>query len=200
MQSISVTTNAATDKTETPGREDSKDQGQRPPTPDPSDGIELLRPTAADGAAVHALVAQCPPLDTNSMYCNLLQCSHFAGTSVAARMNGQLVGFVSGYLVPERTDTLFVWQVAVSESARGHGLATRMLSHLLDRLECQGVNWLETSITASNRGSWGLFEGLAAKRGTDISKSELFDRKDHFNDEHDTEHLVRIGPFRNSAP
>src|SRR5690554_7602315 len=51
--------------------------------------ISLRKPTVTDGSAVHALIARCAPLDTNSMYCNLLQCFHFAGTAVVAEMNGQ---------------------------------------------------------------------------------------------------------------
>ncbi|MDA3870409.1 MAG: diaminobutyrate acetyltransferase, partial [Gammaproteobacteria bacterium] len=93
----------------------------------PQKHIELRKPISTDGAAVHRLISQCPPLDTNSMYCNLLQCTHFADTSVAAVQENELVGFVSGYIVPQRADTLFVWQVAVGDKARGQGLAGRML-------------------------------------------------------------------------
>ena len=87
-----------------------------------SDGLKSnLRPPAReDGAAVFGLIQRCPPLDANSMYCNLLQCSHFADTSVAALADGVLVGFISGYLVPGRPDSLFIWQVAVGPDTRRH--------------------------------------------------------------------------------
>src|SRR5690606_17223851 len=78
--------------------------------------IVLRAPVAEDAADLHQLVADCPPLDPNSLYCNLLHCSHFSGTSVAAvRRDEQgkerLVGFISGYIPPGQPDTLFVWQV-----------------------------------------------------------------------------------------
>ena len=95
--------------------------------------IELVQPTAELGAAVHKLISECPPLDTNSMYCNLLQSSHFAETAVAAVLENELVGFISGYRIPQRPETLFVWQVAVGEKARGQGLAGRMLKEILLR-------------------------------------------------------------------
>lgn len=157
--------------------------------------INLRPPTASDGALVHQLVAQCPPLDPNSMYCNLLQCSHFADTSVAAELDGELQGFVSGYLVPQRPDTLFVWQVAVGEPARGQGLASRMVNNILARPQCEGVRYIETSITESNRASWAVFEKLAKALGAELKTSVMFDRKEHFADQHDSETLVRIGPF-----
>ncbi len=157
--------------------------------------IELRRPTAEDGRYVHQLVEQCSPLDPNSMYCNLLQSSHFAATSVAAVSEGNLVGFVSGYLVPARPDTLFVWQVAVGRQARGQGLATRMLRHIQARPECRAVAFLETSITASNDASWALFRGLAKQLDAPLNETVMFDRAEHFGGEHDTETLVRIGPF-----
>ncbi|MCW8355822.1 diaminobutyrate acetyltransferase [Marinomonas pontica] len=158
--------------------------------------IVFSAPSAADGMAIHQLVASCPPLDTNSVYCNLLQASHFSDTSIAARLvDGELVGFVSGYVIPNRPDTLFVWQVAVSEKARGQGLAKKMVSSLLERSSCSGVRFIETSITATNDGSWALFRRLADQLSTSLEESILFDKQDHFKGQHDTEHLVRIGPI-----
>jgi L-2,4-diaminobutyric acid acetyltransferase len=162
---------------------------------DHSTNVNYRLPSAKDGASVFRLVGQCPPLDVNSMYCNLLQCSHFSSTSVAAEYQGDLVGFISGYCVPERPDTLFVWQVAVSDSVRGKGVATGMLRHILNRPQCRSVHYLETSITEANQASWALFEGFAAKCHSNLERSILFDRDEHFASEHDSEALVRIGPF-----
>ncbi|GLQ32988.1 diaminobutyrate acetyltransferase [Litoribrevibacter albus] len=160
------------------------------------DNITLEAPNAEQGALVHKLVSECPPLDTNSMYCNLLQSHHFAATSVAATYNSKLVGFISGYIIPQRPDTLFIWQVAVASSARGIGLASKMLNHILQRPQCIHISHLETSITASNTGSWKLFERLARELNAPLERSVLFDRARHLNNEHDTEHLVHIGPFQ----
>ncbi|MCB1687461.1 MAG: diaminobutyrate acetyltransferase [Halioglobus sp.] len=157
--------------------------------------IALRRPEPADGGALHKLVADCPPLDENSMYCNLLQCTHFSSTSVVADSGDALVAAVSGYRVPERENTLFVWQVAVSEPARGQGLGGRMLSEILSRPECSGVRYLETTVTASNEASWALFKGFARREGAELQKNELFESASHFNGQKPTEILVRIGPL-----
>jgi L-2,4-diaminobutyric acid acetyltransferase len=162
----------------------------------------LRAPTPNDGASVFRLIGRCPPLDVNSMYCNLLQCTHFAGTSVAAvqtiKNNDELVGFISAYLIPERKDTLFIWQVAVDERARGIGLAGNMLKHILERPQCSQATQLETTITESNKASWALFESLANKLGTTLEKSVMFDSDKHFAGEHNTELLARIGPFKST--
>lgn len=158
--------------------------------------ISMQVPCADLGHALFELVKHCPPLDTNSAYCNLLQCTHFSGTSVAALQNGDLVGFVSGYLIPERQQkTLFVWQIAVASSARGQGLASKMLGHLLKRPQCEGVAFIETTITEGNRASWALFERLAHVRRAELQRSVMFDKQQHFKGAHATEMLVRIGPF-----
>ena len=162
--------------------------------------ISLRPPTPNDGASVFRLIGRCPPLDTNSMYCNLLQCSHFAGTSVAAVQSvdskEELVGFISAYLLPEREDTLFIWQVAVDERARGIGLAGNMLKQILDRPQCNKITHLETTITESNKASWALFESLTNKLETTLQKSIMFDQDIHLAGEHDTEFLARIGPLK----
>lgn len=159
------------------------------------ESIVLRRPILEDGMGVYRLVESCPPLDANSSYCNLLQCSHFSATSVAAELAGSLVGFVSGYIVPDRGDTLFVWQVAVSKNARGVGLASRMLSEILTRQECKAVEYIETTITQDNQASWALFEGLAKKLSVNLKTSDWMDKTAHFSGLHDSETLVRIGPF-----
>lgn len=158
--------------------------------------IDLRTPSADLGAAVAQLIRECPPLDSNSTYCNLLQCSHFAETSVAALRQRELVGFISGYRLPQQPDTLFIWQVAVSEKARGQRLATRMLQHILTRPNSQDIIHLETTITPDNQASWALFKGLAKRLDTPIMSSVLFDKERHFAGAHDSELLVRIGPFQ----
>ncbi|WP_115896276.1 diaminobutyrate acetyltransferase [Marinomonas pollencensis] len=157
--------------------------------------IELKKPSALKGMEVNQLVADCAPLDRNSVYCNLLQCDHFRETSVAAERNQLLVGFVSGYLIPASTDTLFIWQVAVSETVRGKGLAKRMLNEILSRSACSQVRFIETTITQANAGSWALFRSLAKALNAPLEESVKFDQETHFKGKHDSEYLVRIGPF-----
>lgn len=154
--------------------------------------MRLRSPTISDGVAVNELVTQSPPLDPNSCYCNLLQCTHFAGTSVAAELDNNIVGFVSGYSIPQREQELFIWQVMVAPQARGQNLGVAMLEWLVDELNPAA---LETSITATNAASWRLFERLAKERGaTLVDAGSLFDSKRHFAGRHATERLVRITP------
>jgi len=158
--------------------------------------IVLRKPRTEDGYPLHELIAACPPLDPNSIYCNLLQCSHFADTGVAAELDGQLVGFISGYIPPRQPDTLFIWQVAVHEKGRGQGLGKRMLKAILSRDACRNVQYLDTTITDDNDASWGLFLSLARDLGADTNRQVHFEREAHFGGHHDSEILLRIGPFQ----
>ncbi len=157
--------------------------------------IEFRTPIATDGSGVHELVSRCPPLDVNSTYCNLLQCTHFAATSVVAESAGVLSGFVSGYLLPLDPTTIFVWQVAVAPECRSQGLAVAMLSSLLSRDVCRKVTSLETSITRANHPSWQSFRALARTLGTNVVTEPWLSRVTHFSSRHESEYLVRIGPI-----
>lgn len=157
--------------------------------------VVLRIPTASDGPALTELVSLCPPLDENSRYCNLLQCSHFAETSVVAERDGELVGAITGYFPPGHPDTLFVWQVAVLAKMRGQKLAKRMLMHLLERPQSADVHYIETTVTPDNKASWGLFEGIARSLNAPLNKSVLFEKEEHFGGAHEDEVLCRIGPF-----
>lgn len=141
------------------------------------------------------MIAECPPLDANSAYCNLLQCSDFADFCIVAERDGQVMGWVSGYRPPSKPENFFVWQVAVSAEARGQRLAGRMIETLLARPENEGVTHLTTTVTDDNRASWALFGGLARKWGTVLEKSARFERDTHFAGAHATEWQARIGPL-----
>lgn len=159
--------------------------------------IVLREPEDIHGCDVFNLIASCPPLDQNSMYCNLLQCKHFSSTSVVAlnQDTQEVLGFISGYIKPSNSDTLFIWQVAVSEKARGEGLAKKMLINILSRDTERQLSYIETTITDHNPGSWALFGSIARMLNTQLVRSELFTKELHFQGSHDTENLVRIGPF-----
>ncbi|MBD2857540.1 diaminobutyrate acetyltransferase [Spongiibacter sp. KMU-158] len=157
--------------------------------------LRFRAPSAEDGHALNQLVAASPPLDPNSVYCNLLQCSHFADTAVAVEEDGQLVGFISGYIPPQKPDTVFVWQVVVDSSQRGRGLAKRMLHFLVERPACVAVRYMETTITPDNEASWALFRSFARDRETELNHEVWFEKDTHFAGQHDSEELLRIGPF-----
>lgn len=157
--------------------------------------IRLRPPQGVDGPAIHELIARCPPLDANSLYCNLLQASHFGDYCILAERQGRAVGWISGYRLPNDPQTLFIWQVAVDNDARGHGLAGRMLENLLSRPHLADIRHIQTTITPSNQASWSLFRRFAATAGADIRDQMLFDRTAHFGNAHESEHLVSIGPL-----
>ncbi|WBU54100.1 diaminobutyrate acetyltransferase [Paracoccus sp. SCSIO 75233] len=156
------------------------------------DTLTFRKPESEDGSNIWELIKSCKPLDENSMYCNLIQCDHFADTCILAERNGVAVGWISGYLLPDAPDTLFVWQVAVSEEARGLGLAGRMLDKLLSRDDMAGVLHLKTTITRDNDASWGLFRSLAERHNARLTDEPHFRKDDHFDGEHATEHMVTI--------
>lgn len=163
------------------------------------DKLTLRHPTPKDALMINGLVKASPPLDQNSVYCNLLQCSHFAATSVVAAVNHKLVGAITGYRPPEDNRTLFIWQVVVSESFRGSGLAKRMLHWLVNQAELSELSGLSTTITQSNGPSWALFESFARDRGTRLRKSLLFNKHEHFGGKHDDEHLLNISLNKGQA-
>lgn len=161
--------------------------------------IRLRPPSKEDGPALHELVAQCPPLDLNSVYLYLLLTEHFSRTCILAEDDHGVVGMVSAYLPPDRDDVLFVWQVAVHPRARGLGLGLRMLTGLLSRSALRPVRWVETTVGPGNDASRRLFSRLAARCRAPLRESALFEAALFGAGAHEAEPLLRIGPFSLSA-
>lgn len=159
------------------------------------DGLVFREPEITDGSAVHALIRACPPLDVNSVYNYLLLCAHHARTCVVVEKDGEVAAYVSGYIKPDDPEVFFVWQVAVGEAARGRGVGKRMLHHLVERPHCQGIRYMETTITPDNQASWALFRSFARDRDAKCEDRVLFSSEHFGADGHEPEHVLRIGPF-----
>jgi len=165
-------------------------------TPD-HDGVRFRTPTVADGAAVWRLVTESGVLDPNSSYLYLLLCKDFAETCVIAEVAGRVVGFVTGYRPPSRPGSVFLWQVGVDASMRGHGLGKRLVSAFLQSPGAAGADTLETTISPSNTASRGLFGAIARDIGAEMQVGPGFTQADFPPEgDHEDEELYRIGPLQ----
>ena len=81
--------------------------------------ISIRYPRKNDASEIYNLVKNSKVLDLNSEYLYLLQSTHFIDTCSVAICDEEVVGFVSGYKLPNNQNTLFIWQVAVDEKFRG---------------------------------------------------------------------------------
>lgn len=132
-------------------------------------------------------------LDLNSSYAYLMYSSDFAQTCRLAVLDGEPVGYVLGYRPPERPSHLFIWQVGVSDRARGRGVAGRMLHDLLDTLT--DVDVLEATVEETNAASRALFARVARERGGDLAWTRGVTAAD-FPDDHPGEPRLEITGFR----
>lgn len=134
-------------------------------------------------------------VDTNSRYSYLLFSEYFDQTCVVATdERSALVGFATGFAVPDEQETLFIWQIAVAEAGRGRGVASGMLDHLVSRARPIPFRFLEATVTPDNHASAKLFQGFADRRGVPCERDPLFDRDD-FGGAHEAEIRFRVGPF-----
>ncbi|MFH8977414.1 diaminobutyrate acetyltransferase [Streptomyces sp. NPDC017890] len=163
--------------------------------------LQIDRPRVADGAALWRIARDSEVLDLNSSYSYLLWCRDFAGTSAVARdERGEPVGFVTGYMRPDRPDTLLVWQVAVDRAYRGRRLAALLLDGLAARTVAErGTTTVETTISPDNTPSQRLFTSFAERHGARLEREVLFDTGQFPDGPHEPEVLYRIGPLTAAA-
>ncbi|MEV8307565.1 diaminobutyrate acetyltransferase [Streptomyces flavidovirens] len=163
-----------------------------------SEFLQIEAPRVEDGAAIWRIARDSKALDLNSSYSYLLWCRDFAATSVVARDSpgGDPIAFITGYIRPERPDTLVVWQVAVDHAHRGRGLAGTLLEALSEKVAArQGVKAIETTVTPDNTASNRLFTSYAERRGARLEREVLFHGGLFPEGTHLPEVLYRIGPI-----
>jgi L-2,4-diaminobutyric acid acetyltransferase len=157
--------------------------------------FKLRKPAISDANAIWTLIKTSPPLDLNSLYCYLIICAHFADTSIVAEDQSDICGFISAYILPDRSNTLFVWQVAVNNDYKRKGIARAMIDSLLHRNFKFPISYLETTVNPSNKASGNFFRSTAKSLNTQCRESVLFSEKDFGGQSHEAEILYRIGPF-----
>ena len=163
--------------------------------------IDLVQePEVQHGTDMWRIARESEALDVNSSYAYLVLCRDFRQTCRVAVVDGEVAGFVTGYVPTERADTLFVWQVAVDDRYRGRGLASRMLDDLAsDLTQSHDIRAVETTITSDNDASQRLFESFAERWNDAVMTREPLFTADVFPDPHSTEYLYTIGPIVETA-
>ncbi|MFC7320208.1 diaminobutyrate acetyltransferase [Halobacillus campisalis] len=156
--------------------------------------LTFQKPTVEDGSAMWELVDN-SSLDQNSPYKYIMMCEFFAETCIVAKEDEKVVGFVTAFIPPEKSDVLFIWQIGTDESQRGKGIASRLLNELLKRESCNDVQYVEATVTPTNKASQKLFKRLARDHDTECNVSECFSEDLFPGDEHEEELTYRIGPF-----
>lgn len=148
---------------------------------------------------MHGLVADTGVLDVNSTYTYLLMATDFADTTIVADRDGELCGLITGYHPPARPEVLFIWQVAVAESARGTGMAGLMLDSLVERVRRARRGHpvtVEATVAPDNAASRALFGAFARRHGVSLAEHPHFTAAQLDADgNHDDEPLLRIGPI-----
>ncbi|WP_419771087.1 MAG: diaminobutyrate acetyltransferase [Candidatus Marinarcus sp.] len=156
--------------------------------------LHFRKPTKSDLKEIYTLVCKSQVLDVNSEYLYLLQTTHFKNSCCVAVENSKVVGFVSGYIIPDKPNTLFIWQVVVHEKQRGKNLACQIIENILQAKEMVAVEYINTTVSPSNKSSQRVFQKIAEKFNTNMKASILFEKED-FVHGHEEEVLFEIGPI-----
>ncbi|MFJ7326496.1 diaminobutyrate acetyltransferase [Streptomyces cyaneofuscatus] len=158
--------------------------------------MEIDSPAIRDGAAIWRIARDSRTLDLNPSYSYLLWCRDSAATSVVARgADGEVIGFVTGYIRPDRPRVLAVRQVAVDQAQRGRGIAATLLDGLTTKAGAAGgLDAVETTITPDNHASIRLFTSFAQRHGAAVDRTVLFSSELFPEAGHLPEFLHRIGP------
>jgi L-2,4-diaminobutyric acid acetyltransferase len=105
---------------------------------------------------------------------------------------GEITGFVSGYLLPQNPNILFIWQVGVDTSMQGKGLAKKMIRFLIERQS--GIDTVHTTVSPSNIPSNRLFDAIAKEYDTTIEHQTFLSEED-FEAGHEEE-ILKIIPIK----
>ncbi|KGX87433.1 diaminobutyrate acetyltransferase [Pontibacillus marinus] len=158
------------------------------------DQVTFDIPSVKDGTSMWELVNN-SSLDQNSPYKYLMMCEYFSETCVVAKEKDKLVGFITAFIPPQRSNVIFIWQIGIDSSYRGNGIASKMLNTLVERESCKFVCYMEATVTPSNEASQSLFKRFARDHDTTCEVTTGFPEELFPEEGHEEELTFRIGPF-----
>lgn len=159
------------------------------------DEITYRQPSLEDGADLWRLVDESGNLDRDSGYAYVMVARNFPATTVVAEHNGNVVGMLTAYPLPQDPRRVFVWQVTVRDSYKRQGIASAMLDQLIQRDEVAGVRWVEATIVPGNTPAEALFRSLADRLDCPIKETEAYADELFPDAEHKIERLFVVGPI-----
>lgn len=156
--------------------------------------VVFRTPEVSDARAVWQMVRDDENLDENSVYYYTLWFRDFAGNSLVATVDGEIVGFVTGYRRPAEPETYMVWQEAVKPRHGIPGLGVKLFQEAAKRQIAEGVKYVEATVSADNKSIIMVLKKFAKDYQAEFEKSVLFPSS-LFPDAHHDEVLYRIGPL-----
>lgn len=155
--------------------------------------IPVLRtPEPVDGVRIAALAEGLASGNARDIPEALVGRGAFRETSVLAELDGQLLGWISAYILPYDPQTLFIWTVEVVEADRDVGISALMLGYLMRQEACAGVTRVQTVISCDEDRPWELFRRFARWQHSRMNVQPYFTQALTPHKRHENENLVTI--------
>lgn len=122
----------------------------------------------ADVAAVHAFVADCPPLTLHTEFTYWVLLRYWGSYCLIAEEDGMIASVLLAIGTSSAEDLVYLWQIGVAPRARRSGLAQRMLQEFAARASSDGRTRVQVSIAPDNPASLRLFAQLALEQGDEL--------------------------------
>jgi len=119
--------------------------------------LKMSTASEADYLKVYDLVRHCPPLEIYPSHLYKIIIRFFGDNCYVAYKDGQLAGWVMGFISTVKPDTYFLWQIGIDSTMQGTGLGTKLLQFIENDLLKKNCRRIELTIDPWNIPSQKLF-------------------------------------------
>lgn len=127
-----------------------------------------------DAQKIFELVPALTPLTPHTLYTYWNLFRNFGNACFVATNQEKPVGFITSHPTTSPTNEWFIWQAGIVPEQRGTGLIDQLQDKVVEVARNSGAVALMTSIEADNPRSYGAFERLATRLGSNMVEIERF--------------------------
>lgn len=136
--------------------------------------FKFRHPDENDAPLIQELARKCPPLDVHTVYTYWVICKFFSESCIIAEDNGVPFAYITAV---ETDDTVFIWQICISEKYRGMKISALLIDFVLNYAEAKNKT-VSVSIDKENTASNSAFQSYCSKNSYILRRTGSLSLKD----------------------
>lgn len=136
--------------------------------------FKFRHPDENDAPLIQELARKCPPLDVHTAYTYWVICKFFSESCIIAEDDGVPFAYITAI---ETDDTVFIWQICISEKYRGMKISALLIDFVVKYAEAKN-KLVSVSIDRKNTASNSAFLSYCSKNSYTLKRVGSLSLKD----------------------
>jgi len=135
----------------------------------------IRKSSVEDFRELHKLVGRIEKIVQHPPHFYKIMLRYFGNTIILAEEDGELAGFLLGFISQNNPEEYFIWQLGVDPRYRGRKIASKIMKETVETAREKGCKLVTATVETVNIPSQQLFESSGFRIVTEQERGELIE-------------------------